>query len=219
MPDIHEWSHRHRARNGDAVLQVRPHAQIAAREHDLVHRNRHGPVPCRGFAGFFRTGVPSGFVRVITFELGRNATGEIERISKPRISFSPPMIEALERRRDQAAKPADERSVRRCSRSRCAGSAPGRTACTERSDGSSEPCRRVPPTPFPAVNWCPWCGEIPLSSVLNEKFGKILLVMIPFTAFGPEMPRNAMKSNSALRRRAQRQAASSGRTNRSCPRA
>ena len=36
---------------------------------------------------------------------------------------------------------------------------------------------------------------MPLSSVLNEKLGKILLVMIPFTAFGPEIPRNAMKSN------------------------
>ena len=39
---------------------------------------------------------------------------------------------------------------------------------------------------------------MPLSSVLNEKFGKILLVMIPFTAFGPEIPRNAMKSNSVF---------------------
>ena len=39
---------------------------------------------------------------------------------------------------------------------------------------------------------------MPLSSVLNEKLGKILLVMIPFTAFGPEMPRNAMKSNSVF---------------------
>ncbi len=36
---------------------------------------------------------------------------------------------------------------------------------------------------------------MPLSRVLNEKLGKILLVMIPFTAFGPEMPRKAMKSN------------------------
>jgi hypothetical protein len=44
----------------------------------------------------------------------------------------------------------------------------------------------------PIVIWCPWCGEIPLSRVLNEKLGKILLVTIPFTAFGPEMPRNAM---------------------------
>src|SRR5260370_33972064 len=47
--------------------------------------------PNRGLAGFLGTGVPSGFVRVITFELGRNATGEIDRVSKPRMSFSPPM--------------------------------------------------------------------------------------------------------------------------------
>src|ERR1035438_5392192 len=48
-------------------------------------------LPSRGFAGFLGTGVPSGLVSVITLELGRNATGEIERISNPRISFSPPM--------------------------------------------------------------------------------------------------------------------------------
>src|SRR5258708_31618412 len=47
--------------------------------------------PCRGLAGFLGTGVPSGFVRVMTFELGRNATGDSDRISKPRMSFSPPM--------------------------------------------------------------------------------------------------------------------------------
>src|ERR1700722_3657298 len=47
--------------------------------------------PWRGFDGFLGTGDPSGLVRVITLELGRNATGEMERISKPRISFSPPM--------------------------------------------------------------------------------------------------------------------------------
>src|SRR5436190_22044732 len=61
--------------------------------------------------------------------------------------------------------------------------------------------RTVPPRPAnsaPSVNWCPRWGEMPLSSVLNEKFGKILLVMIPFTAFGPEIPRNAMKSNSVF---------------------
>jgi len=34
--------------------------------------------------------------------------------------------------------------------------------------------------------------------VLNEKLGKILLVMIPFTAFGPEIPRKAMKSKRLL---------------------
>src|ERR1700689_1009442 len=56
----------------------------------------------------------------------------------------------------------------------------------------------VPPIPAnhnPSVIWCPLCGEMPLSRVLNEKLGKILLVTIPFTAFGPEMPRKAMKSN------------------------
>jgi len=31
--------------------------------------------------------------------------------------------------------------------------------------------------------------------VLKEKLGKILLVIIPSRAFGPEMPRNAMNSN------------------------
>src|SRR5262249_15583590 len=58
--------------------------------------------------------------------------------------------------------------------------------------------RTVPPKPAnsaPNVIWWPWWGEIPLSRVLKEKFGKILLVIIPLTAFGPEIPRNAMKSN------------------------
>src|SRR6266700_2360129 len=61
--------------------------------------------------------------------------------------------------------------------------------------------RTVPPSPAssaPSVSCCPLCGEIPLSSVLNEKFGKILLVIIPLTAFGPEIPRNAMKSKRHL---------------------
>src|SRR5580765_7397823 len=61
--------------------------------------------------------------------------------------------------------------------------------------------RTVPPRPAnsaPSVSECPRWGEIPLSNVLNEKFGNILLVMIPFTAFGPEIPRNAMKSNNVF---------------------
>src|SRR6202021_3086803 len=49
--------------------------------------------PRRGFCAFFRTGVPSGLVSVIEPTLGRNATGDTERISKPRRSFSPPMYE------------------------------------------------------------------------------------------------------------------------------
>src|ERR1035437_6319416 len=48
-------------------------------------------LPSRGLAGFLGTGVPSGLVSVITLELGRNATGEIDRISKQRMSFSPPI--------------------------------------------------------------------------------------------------------------------------------
>src|ERR1700733_2859993 len=57
--------------------------------------------------------------------------------------------------------------------------------------------RIVPPRPAisaPKVNCCPWCGEIGLSMVLNEKFGKILLVMIPSSALGPEIPRKARHS-------------------------
>jgi uncharacterized cysteine cluster protein YcgN (CxxCxxCC family) len=61
--------------------------------------------------------------------------------------------------------------------------------------------RTVPPSPAssaPTVKLCPWCGEIGLSIVLNEKLGKILLVMIPCNAFGPEIPRNARNSNRFL---------------------
>src|SRR5580700_9016593 len=59
----------------------------------------------------------------------------------------------------------------------------------------------VPPSPAssaPTVNWCPWCGEIGLSMVLKEKLGKILLVMIPSSALGPEIPRKARNSNRFL---------------------
>src|SRR4029077_17038757 len=58
--------------------------------------------------------------------------------------------------------------------------------------------RTVPPSPAssaPTVNWCLWWGEIGLSMVLKEKLGKILLVMIPFSALGPEIPRKARNSN------------------------
>jgi hypothetical protein len=37
-----------------------------------------------------------------------------------------------------------------------------------------------------------------LSTVLKEKFGNILLVMIPSKALGPEMPRKARNSNRFL---------------------
>src|SRR3984957_202776 len=59
----------------------------------------------------------------------------------------------------------------------------------------------VPPRPAisaPAVNCRPLCGEICESIVLVEKLGKILLVMIPCKALGPEMPRNWMNSNRLL---------------------
>ena len=40
--------------------------------------------------------------------------------------------------------------------------------------------------------------------VLKEKFGKILLVMIPFSALGPEIPRKARNSNKFLDARTER---------------
>src|ERR1700691_874670 len=58
--------------------------------------------------------------------------------------------------------------------------------------------RIVPPNPAnsaPTVNCCPWWGEIGLSMVLKEKLGNILLVMMPSSALGPEMPRKARNSN------------------------
>src|ERR1700691_2082391 len=58
--------------------------------------------------------------------------------------------------------------------------------------------RMVPPKPAtsaPRVNCWPWCGDIGLSMVLNEKLGKILLVIIPSSALGPEIPRKARNSN------------------------
>ena len=88
---IDERRQCYRPGNRDAVLQVRPHAEVAAWENDLIHRNWHGPVSLSRIGRIFRTGVPSGFVRVMTFELGKNATGDIDRISKPRMSFSPPI--------------------------------------------------------------------------------------------------------------------------------
>src|SRR5215467_7081086 len=47
--------------------------------------------PRPGLLGSFNTGLPSGLVRVIAPALGRNATGDTDRMSNPRISFSPPM--------------------------------------------------------------------------------------------------------------------------------
>src|SRR4029077_14351514 len=61
--------------------------------------------------------------------------------------------------------------------------------------------RTVPPSPAnsaPTVICLPLFGYRPLSKVLNEKFGKILLVRIPDSALGPEMPRNARNSNRLL---------------------
>src|SRR5437016_5376097 len=46
--------------------------------------------PARGFLGSFGTAEPSGFTRGITALLARKATGETERMSKPRRSVSPP---------------------------------------------------------------------------------------------------------------------------------
>src|SRR5215470_549935 len=43
-----------------------------------------------GIRGFFTTKELSGLRRAIVDEEGRNATGDTERISNPRISFSPP---------------------------------------------------------------------------------------------------------------------------------
>ena len=41
---------------------------------------------------------------------------------------------------------------------------------------------------------CPLCGRWGLSILLYEKLGTILLVRIPFSAFGPWIPRNSSAS-------------------------
>src|SRR5207253_11498562 len=52
----------------------------------------------------------------------------------------------------------------------------------------------VPPMPLispPRKRLCPVLGAYGLSIELNEKLGTILLVMIPVSEFGPEIPRKA----------------------------
>ena len=81
---------RNRSRDGEAVFQIGDQAGIATGEHDPLDRNRNRVVASQRIAGIFGNRVPSGLVSVIAPLSGRNATGETERISKPRISFSPP---------------------------------------------------------------------------------------------------------------------------------
>ena len=92
----------------------------------------------------------------------------------------------LERRSHQPAVTADEQPSQRLkpSASHCARLRLNRNRSPNYQD---EPTVPVPPNPANSIPSAPsgarvW--EMPLSSVLNEKLGKILLVMIPFTAFG-----------------------------------
>ncbi len=58
--------------------------------------------------------------------------------------------------------------------------------------------RTVPPNPAispPKNKLVPLFGEYAASTVLIEKLGRTLLVMIPFSEFGPLIPRKAKKLN------------------------
>src|SRR5205807_47571 len=61
--------------------------------------------------------------------------------------------------------------------------------------------RTVPPSPEispPRYKLVPVFGKYGLSTVLNEKLGRILLVTMPEREFGPEMPRKARFVNRIL---------------------
>ena len=61
--------------------------------------------------------------------------------------------------------------------------------------------RTVPPSPAispPIYKLVPPFGKYALSSVLNEKLGRSLLVMMPEREFGPEIPRKARFVNKVL---------------------
>src|SRR5205823_13107247 len=61
--------------------------------------------------------------------------------------------------------------------------------------------RTVPPRPEispPRYRLVPVFGKYGLSTVLNEKLGRTLLVMMPEREFGPEIPRKARFVNRVL---------------------
>ena len=88
---IHKRGHRNRPGDGDPIFQVGDQAGIPARKHDLLDRNRNRVAAAQAdWPGSLGTMVPSGLRRIMLLLAGRNATGDTERISKPRISFSPP---------------------------------------------------------------------------------------------------------------------------------
>src|SRR5207237_10384082 len=61
--------------------------------------------------------------------------------------------------------------------------------------------RAVPPRPAissPIYKLVPVFGKYGLSTVLNEKLGRSLLVMMPEREFGPEIPRKARFVNRIL---------------------
>ncbi len=85
-----------RTNDRNAILQVGHQIGVAAGEDDL--RNRDGDVvrACRGFAGFSGTVVPSGFCSGMVIDVGKNETGEMARISKPRMIGVAAHVEAVE---------------------------------------------------------------------------------------------------------------------------
>ena len=89
---IDERRQRHRTDDRNAVFQVGNEIGIAAGEDDLLNRNRDGVDALARVRRIQRNG---GAVRVRAAGwspyVGKNETGEIARISKPRMSVSPPM--------------------------------------------------------------------------------------------------------------------------------
>ena len=73
------------------VFQIRDQAGIATRKHNPLHWNRNGVAAAQRICWdpWGRRCHPGCAERLLLLS-GRNATGDTERISKPRISFSPP---------------------------------------------------------------------------------------------------------------------------------
>ena len=90
-PHVHEWRQRHWPGNRYPVFQVCDQAGIAARKHDLLHRNRNRVAAPERIGRVLGN---NGAVRVaqdnaaLGWEETRPETQN--RISKPRMSFSPP---------------------------------------------------------------------------------------------------------------------------------